>query len=237
MNQQNQKHFDDISDRYERAALSWREIYEQVEARINPLLKDKVVLDVGNGGHFAYDLHLPRRVIAMDVAPAMLDKIQEPSVEKVVGDAQDMEVIEDESVDIVIFQLVLHHINGPNVKETIELLEKILAEARRKIRPGGHLVVTEVLLSPWLFRLESGLFRATRFILSRFSVPMIFMFTQPILRERIARVFRIEPREVETVPIRLTTWADPLGGSFPGLIKLPPWMLNDIVLFISPPKT
>ncbi len=106
MNQVNQKHFDSIANQYQNAADSWQAIYDQMEARINPIVRDKVVLDVGNGGRFAYDTDLPSQVIAMDISPSMLEKIDDPKIVKIVGDATEMETVEDESVDIIIFLLV-----------------------------------------------------------------------------------------------------------------------------------
>lgn len=220
----NQQHFDKISSQYQSAADSWKAIYEQMEARINPIIKDKVVLDVGNGGRFAYDTSLPRRVIAMDISPSMLEKIGDPKIVKVVGDARDMEAVDDESVDIIIFLLVLHHINGSSVRESLETLDKVLSLARCKIRPEGYLIVTEALLSPLLFRIQCFFFPLTRFVLSQFGVGMIFFFSLPLLRERISQKFHLETRECEIVRLGLKGWFDPIGGSFPGLLKIPAWL-------------
>jgi SAM-dependent methyltransferase len=237
MKEVNQQYFDKISSRYQRAADSWQEIYEQMEARINPLIEGKVVLDIGNGGRFAYDTSLPSRVIAMDIAPTMLDKIEDPKIVKVVGDGRDMQTIEDESVDIIIFLLVLHHINGSSVRESFDTLDKVLSLARRKIRPGGYLIVTEALLSHLLFRIQRFFFPLTRFVLSRFGVGMIFFFSLPLLRKRISQKFQLETNDCETIKLRLKGWFDPIGGSFPGLLKIPAWLSPyDFRLIIVPRK-
>ena len=68
-NQKNKFHFDAISDRYEKAAESWTCIYRQIEAFVNPLLPDKIVLDIGNGGYFPYDVDLALRVSVLDISP------------------------------------------------------------------------------------------------------------------------------------------------------------------------
>ncbi len=237
MNQVNQKHFDSIANQYQNAADSWQAIYDQMEARINPIVRDKVVLDVGNGGRFAYDTDLPSQVIAMDISPSMLEKIDDPKIVKIVGDATEMETVEDESVDIIIFLLVLHHINGTSVKRSLETLDRVLSLARTKIRPGGSLIITEALLSPLLFRIQCFLFPLTRFILNRFNVGSIFFFSLPLLRERIAQKFELEKNDCEIVKLRLTGWFDPVGGSFPGLIKIPAWLSPyDFRLAIAPRK-
>lgn len=219
-----QKHFDSISRKYQRAADSWQELYEQIEARIDSLVKDKVVLDIGNGGRFAYDTSLPRQVMAMDIAPSMLDRIQDPKIVKVVGDARDMETIDDESLDIIIFLFVLHHINGANVRESLETLTEVLSSSRCKLRPGGRLIVAESLLSPLLFRIQCFLFPLTKFFLGRFGVSPIFFFSLPLLAKAISQNFRLAANEIEVQNLQLEEWVDPLGGSFPGLIQIPAWL-------------
>jgi SAM-dependent methyltransferase len=227
MKDREQKHFDRISEKYHKASDSWKIIYEQIEERINPLITDRVVLDVGNGGMFAYDLDRPSRILVMDVSVDMLSSISDARVTKIVSDARDMCTIENDSVDVIIFVLVLHHISGNNLHESIKTLEGILSEARSKLRPGGHLVVAEALLSPILFRVQKWCFQLTRAILHRLGVSMIFFCTQAILAENIAKVFEINYQDIETTDLNLEGWLDPLGGCFPGLIKIPvsmqPW--------------
>jgi ubiquinone/menaquinone biosynthesis C-methylase UbiE len=237
MKSEEQEHFDRISNNYQKASASWETLYEQIAERINSLITGKVILDIGNGGRFAYDLSLPKQVSAMDVSADMLSSISDPRIIKLVSDARNMHVIENSSVDIVIFVLVLHHINGKNIHQSIETLEDVLSEARSKLRPGGHLVVTEALLSPMLYRLQSIGFQLTRSFLRAFGIPMIFFYTKALLAEKIAQAFQIDPQDIETTSLSINGWLDPLGGSFPGLIKIPasmqPW---DFRLMIATKK-
>lgn len=227
MKSEEQDHFDRISSNYQKASASWEMLYEQIEERINPLITNQVVLDIGNGGRFAYDLSLPKQIIASDISAEMLSSISDPNITKVVSDARNMHAIENNSVDVIVLVLVLHHINGNSIRQSIETLEGVLSEARSKLRQGGHLVVAEALLSPALFQLQCFCFQLTRHLLHRFGISMIFFFTRTLLAGKIAQVFQIEPREVETTSLTLKGWLDPLGGSFPGLIKIPasiqPW--------------
>lgn len=222
-----QKHFDRISESYQSASDSWATLYEQIKNRINPLITGKVVLDVGNGSRFSYDVNLPSQIIATDISSEMLSKVNGPNIKSLVCDARSMKGIIDDSVDVVIFVLVLHHINGCSVRHSISTLDEVLSEAYVKLRNGGHLVVVEGLLSPALYRLQCCCFQLTHIFLRRFGVSMIFFFTKSLMMERIARVFHIEPRDIESVGLSVEGWLDPLGGSFPGLIKIPasiqPW--------------
>ena len=217
------QHFDRIADRYDSATES-SESYALIADRINPLLASKDILDIGNGGLFAYDPALPRRIIAMDISPSMLDRIQDPRVIKRVGDARDLQGIEDRSLDAILFMFSLHHMAGENVPGCLRTLEQILASSARKLRPGGHLILAEPVMFPVVFRIERLLFHAMRFVLNRFGVPMIFMYSLSALTGAVGESFRAAPEEIRCERLPTTGWIDPLAGSFPGVIRIPAWM-------------
>ena len=113
-----QQHFDNISQHYQKSAESWQMIYEQAGQQLDPLVRDRLVVDVGNGGRFAYDTSLPARVIAVDVAPQMMVAITDPRIQKIVDDARDLNKFPDGSIDVLVFSLVMHDINGANLAES-----------------------------------------------------------------------------------------------------------------------
>jgi len=223
-NNSEQEHFDHIADKYQKAADTWAAMYQQIEAAINPYIKNKKILDVGNGGRFSYDINLPEKIIAMDISPVMLDRIKEPAIIKIVGDARDMNNIENESIDIIIFQLVLHHITGINYTSTIETLNSIIASSKLKLKQGGLLIIAEPLLYPPFFYLERILFPLTKLVLAKFNVSMIFFFSSKVIRKQLAEKFNVELSNIKRTKIKLTGWIDAFGGSFPGLIKIPAFM-------------
>ena len=210
-------HFDRISDRYEQARETWSFVYERVGPEIDALVAGREVLDIGSGGEFAYDASRPARVIALDVSPAMLDAIRDARVEKRLGDARDLRGFADASLDVVVFALSLHHMAGTSPRDSAEALGRILASARRVLRPGGHVVVLENLVRPWLFRIECWLFPLTRRILASRDVPMIFFWSLPVFRAAVEREFE----SVRELHAPVEGRIDPLGGSFPGIITLP----------------
>ncbi len=224
MSEASREQFDRIADRYHEAAESWNGLYEQIAVHVNPLLADKVVLDVGNGGHFAYDPAIARRVIALDISAEMVARIQLPGIAKVVGDARDLTGIDDASVDVIAFVFSLHHITGRNLQETFSTLDRVLASAQRKLRPGGTLVIAEPVLPGWLFRLQTWVFPASHALLERLRVGMIFFYSLRQLRERIAARVPCRRGEMRTFPLPVKGRIDPLGGSFPGRISIPSWL-------------
>jgi SAM-dependent methyltransferase len=224
MDAADREHFDRIAERYERTARSWQTIYDRVAACLNPLIDGRRVLDVGSGGEFPYDTSRAAEVIALDISPNMLEGITVPNVVPRVGDARSMPGIEDASVDVVLFLLSLHHINGESAPESLATLDGVLASARRALRPGGDLVVVEPVLPGWLLPLESLCFPLTRAVLGAFGVPMIYFYSLAVLRGRLARHFALSQSAINVERIVVEGRIDPLGGSFPGWIRIPHWM-------------
>jgi SAM-dependent methyltransferase len=224
MSDRAREHFDRISHRYERASKSWSAIYERVKAHLDPLIANQRVLDIGSGGVFPYDTALPSEITVLDISPNMLEAVDDPNVVTRVGDARNLEGIEDGSVDVMLFILSIHHINGDSAEESFATLDSILASARRALCQGGHLVVVEPVLPRRWFRLESLAFPLTRSLLARFGVPMIFFYSLEFLKERLARHFATDASAIQTERITMEDPIDPLGGSLPGLIRIPQWM-------------
>lgn len=212
--------FDSIAPSYAKVSESWASIYNQIGKLITPLVRGKVVLDIGNGGHFPYDTNLPARVIALDISQEMLNRIQNPRVEKIIGDARDLSGIEDASVDVVLFFLSIHHMNGRNLKETYEVLDRVLSSAERKLKKGGKLIIAEPTLKNFLFLTEKIFFQALSWFLNSKKVGMIFFHHPDILAAHLSKIFKSAP-EKHFLPIR--GWVDPMGGSFPGVFKIPGW--------------
>lgn len=215
------QHFDGISERYRQVPASWRSVYEKARSIIEPLIKDKKVLDVGNGGFFAYDTRLARSVIAMDISAKMLDVIREPGVLKQIGDARDLAGIADDSQEVIIYLMTLHHLNGPRLSRTFGVLGEVLAAAHRKLGPGGLLLIVEPVLPGPLYYPQVVFFGLMTGLLGRFGVPMVFFYRKSELRRRLARAFGLPDSQIEVFDLPIKGWVDPLGGTFPGKIRIP----------------
>lgn len=99
----NKEHFDRLAGKYGAVHMSWRKVYEKIEEQVNPLIRGKRVLDIGNGGVFCYDTTLPSEITVLDISLAMLDRIDKAGVQKVVGDARDLKELSDGSFDVILF--------------------------------------------------------------------------------------------------------------------------------------
>jgi SAM-dependent methyltransferase len=76
------------------------------------------------------------QVIGVDASPAMLEQARRrlPGLDLRIGDLRQLPVV-DGSVDLVVAGLALTHVRA---------LDPVFAEFARVLRPGGHLVVSEV---------------------------------------------------------------------------------------------
>ena len=90
----------------------------------------------GTGRHAAYLAGRGHRVIGVDGSPEMLEhaRAKVPTAEFRHGDLHDLPV-PDDHVDLVVCALALTH---------VKRLAPVLAEFVRVLRPGGHLVVSDV---------------------------------------------------------------------------------------------
>lgn len=118
----------------------WRHLCAYLGRWIRP---DADVLELGAGWcDFANNV-TARRVVALDL-DATVERAAAGHVEPVVGDCTDLGKFDDGSFDVVFASNLLEHLERPDST-------RLLAEARRVLRPGGRLI----LMQP-NFRLNPG---------------------------------------------------------------------------------
>lgn len=136
-------YFDDLAGKFGRHYMpgrSWKGFTEMLLALVPPM----VIADLGAGeGTFSQLLaRRARRVIAVDNSEKMVEFGRElartsgvENVEYRLGDLEQVP-IEDASVDLAFFSQALHHATHP---------ERAAAEAFRILKPGGRVVVLDLL--------------------------------------------------------------------------------------------
>lgn len=110
--------------------------------------EDDVVVDLGAGtGLLALALapHV-RELVAVDISERMLGRLDEAAAADGVDNLEPLEAdlrrlpLEDESATLVVSNYAFHHLDDPGK-------ELALAEARRILRPGGRLVICDMMFS------------------------------------------------------------------------------------------
>lgn len=216
-------HFNRLSNSYFTNIGDKKELYNLIAKKIEPLIRNKIVLDIGNGGNIFYNYQKAKKIIALDPANEMLTKISDKKIVKINQDARNITEITNSSVDIILICFALHHINGPKYKDSISSLNKILFAAEKKLNFDGQLVIVELTLNRLLFFLQKLFYRITYFILSKLDTDMVFFYSDGIIKNSINLNFKEYNLSIEK--IKMQGWLDPLLGTFPGIIKIPAFLM------------
>jgi ubiquinone/menaquinone biosynthesis C-methylase UbiE len=110
--------------------------------------RDDLVVDLGAGTGLLALALAPRvqELVAVDISRRMLERLDDTAaadgvhnVEPLVADLRRLP-LEDESATLVVSNYAFHHLDDPGK-------ELALAEARRILRPGGRLVICDMMFS------------------------------------------------------------------------------------------
>ncbi|MDQ8190750.1 metalloregulator ArsR/SmtB family transcription factor [Roseibacillus persicicus] len=136
-------YFDQLAGKFGKHYVPGRSWKSLAEALLK-IHRYEVVADLGAGEGTAAQLFAQRaaQVIAIDNSPKMVEfgqdlakKHQLPNLEFRLGEIEEIP-IEDNSVDLALLSQALHHAQNPG---------KALTEAHRILKPGGTLVVLDLL--------------------------------------------------------------------------------------------
>lgn len=212
--------------RWDERVEAWEEVaasgaFLAIRDRIVELAEprpDDLVVDLGAGTGLLALALAPRvrELVAVDISERMLERLDDTAatdgihnVEPLVADLRRLP-LDDESATLVVSNYAFHHLDDPGK-------ELALAEARRILRPGGRLVICDMMFSlsleprdrrlVWekvrglLKRGPSGLLRifrnAVRVALGRWEQPATPESWQEMLEARGFEQVRIELLEHE----------------------------------------
>lgn len=127
--------FERAARSYDAAAVLQREVGKRLADRLDYVkYAPIVILDAGSGtGSASNELvaRFPRaRLVALDIARSMLERIHSPGIDLVCGDIERLPLAST-SVDMVWCNLVLQWVNRP---------DNVFVEMRRALRAGGLLM-------------------------------------------------------------------------------------------------
>jgi SAM-dependent methyltransferase len=197
-----------------------KEFYQNIRIVLDKCLEGTVV-DIGNGGIFTYDTTALEKIIVVDQVYA--EEIQ--NTEKITvftGDARDLSFLENEKVDCVLMQFLLHHIVEKTPEQMDESLKKALTEAHRILKPKGKLIIVEPIVFRILELYENLFYRVNSYILGLFNVPMVRFYSRKNLLSHIETAGYCDLRS-DRIPLG-KSWLPLTISLFPDKLRVPPWL-------------
>ena len=169
----NAKYFADNMRVY-REKVQTLDTYKNIRRAVNGALGGiGELIDIGNGGVFAYDTSALERIVAVDVCfhnltDDLIAKYFPPNATAKEGDALAIPA-GDGSFDGALMDMLVHHLVGRTLAESRALALTALSEAQRVVRPGGRIIVVESCVPTWVYFVERFLFALVAPIVRKFS--------------------------------------------------------------------
>lgn len=166
-------------------------------AKIHDFISSKVhgvnrLLDVGNGGVFAYDTTGIGEITALDLfledlPKELLDRYIPTNARAKQGSA--LAIPEpDGQFDMVLMVMLLHHLAGSDWNASWQNACMAMSEAVRVLRPGGYLLIVESCVPAWFFAFERPAFWVlSRAVRTVFSHPVTIQFPPAMIKAELSR--------------------------------------------------
>jgi ubiquinone/menaquinone biosynthesis C-methylase UbiE len=160
------------------------------------------LLDIGNGGVFAYETSGVRSITAIDLFlgelhPDIISRHFPQNCRPVQGSALALPE-PDGKFDMALMVMLLHHLTSTDWKSSWANTQTAIDEAWRVLKPGGKLLIVESCIPWWFFHIEKpALWVLSRAIKSIFSHPITLQF--PV--DMIADVLRKKSDNVKMTMI------------------------------------
>ncbi len=190
--------------------------YVAIRASTNQALTGiRRLLDIGNGGVFDYDVGLVPSILALDLFLDDIDQSSYPAhVTFKTGSALEIPA-PDGSFDGVLMVMLLHHLAGETVAESLQNVRRALGEAMRVMTPGGKLIIVESCVPEWFYAFERVVFRpASRLINLVLSHPITIQY--PV--DRIVEIAARHSSQIEVLNIPKGRWVLQYGFKFPSAL-------------------
>jgi SAM-dependent methyltransferase len=213
--EKNTSFFRDRLDDY-RTSVNSLDTYKNIRTAIDVELKGMGrLLDVGNGGTFDYDITLVSELTAVDLFLEDLPSgTLPPKVQAKNGSALDLP-FPDESFDGVLMVMVIHHLIGNSVEESLLNARRAIQEAFRVLVPGGKLIIVESCVPAWFYLFERIVFvPATKSIGWLLDHPATLQFTSKTISEVLERC----GLAAEMLEIPVGRWVLQYGFRFPAAL-------------------
>jgi SAM-dependent methyltransferase len=192
---------------------SHKKIRSGINTSINGINR---LCDIGNGGIFNYDTSRVKNIVALDL---FLDNLPtSPSFPANIilkkGDALQIP-FPDESFDGVLISMLIHHLVGETVIESLGNARRAIDEAYRVLTFGGKLIIVESCIPSWFFFVEKIVFPVASRIINRLlRHPMTLQYPSSLLLQMVREMF--QHAEISSIP--LGKWVLQFGVKFPSAL-------------------
>ena len=170
------------------------------------------LLDIGNGGTFDYDVTLIREIVAVDL---FLQELPPQSFPRNVTprNGSALAIPEpDKSFDGVLMSMLIHHLVGKSVEESLANVSQGISEAFRVLGRGGKLVIVESCVPRWFYSMERFVFPVATRLIGRFmNHPATLQFPPSLILDMLRRF----SSDVKITPIPRGRWILQYGKKFP----------------------
>ena len=173
----------------------------------------KSLLDIGNGGFFNYDISKIERVVALDL---FLDEECNygENVTPVQGNALDFNLDEKHGFDVILLQMLIHHVTGRSPGEAVQNVEAIFSNCAKHLASGGRILVIESTVPAWFYFFEKIAFRLL-YRIWNFPHPITFQHT-PTELVRAAKRVGLTVEEYTIIP--MGAWVILFGIVLPSVL-------------------
>jgi SAM-dependent methyltransferase len=174
------------------------------------------VLCVG-GLWVSADIPQDTKIVVLDLSSAMLETWRQRGLNTVQADARELPFT-DASFDHVVLPLMLHHVAGNSVKEAQEQGSRVLAEAKRVLRPGGTCWISEFCVGTPVYTLERVLAPVTRRLLALRQMPLVIMHS--------AHFYQVTLQALDFADITIDAVVAPRSGAWDTITPIigMPWL-------------
>ncbi|MDB5611426.1 MAG: ubiE/COQ5 methyltransferase family protein [Bradyrhizobium sp.] len=150
------------------------------------------LLDIGNGGVFAYDTSGVGSITAIDLFlgdlhPHVVSKHFPQNCHPVQGSALALPE-PDGKFDMALMVMLLHHLTSTDWKSSWANAQIAIDEAWRVLKPGGRLLIVESCVPWWFFHIEKpALWALSRAIRSVFAHPVTLQFPIDLIADELGK--------------------------------------------------
>jgi SAM-dependent methyltransferase len=219
------KFFDAQADAYQTKTAGMVPFHVVTAAQIEGGLSGKVAAIGGIWAQADERACLGLDLTVVDVSPKMLERWSAAGFRTIEADARQTP-FDDESIDHVVFPLILHHVTGGGWSDARRQVARVLQEARRILKSGGRVWISDYSVGPIVYVAERLASVVTRRILSLAGIPLVMMHPQRFYESQLLKLgfsdvssFRPQPPSTSSLdmvtPVIGLDWLKVPRGLYP----------------------